>query len=571
MTLTLNPGFLLIAAALWVFAAPRGLRAPGMLCAILAAIALPFAPPFGDYNAFAQLGLTVVPLRLDAQSQVFGLLFGLAAALLALAGMDEDRRMEDAALMALAGGALMAVYSGDLITLVAGLEIAAFGAAGIVFAAGGEAAGRAGRQMLVWQALSGALLVSGVGALLAAEGGVRFERIGADGLGGWLILAGLLIRVGAPLAHVAITAGLSAASVRGGAALAAIGALLPVYALMRGYPGEPLVLGVGVVMALAPLLVIAAQDDLRAAAGYGVLVWIGVLLVAIGTGAPLAISGATVGAFGGALGLLTVLLALSVAVRIAGGETRLSQLGGLAKKLPVTAALGGVGALSLLGLPGLIGHAGNSALRDALMRVGDWATLAALLAAFAAPALHLGLRAPARVFLGSPATAIGPGGAQFGEIVALAIAAFLCLAIGCAPGWLYGLTPPTPLTHNPFAWESVLPQLQLLAAVTTIVFTAAAWTGAHPRAGNPRTRDLDQFYAVSGRVLERGVLGAQRALSAGARTLEGALTSFAAAAWRRAQHQIDQPLTSDAAAHGLALLIIVAVIVVFYGVALGGI
>jgi formate hydrogenlyase subunit 3/multisubunit Na+/H+ antiporter MnhD subunit len=109
MAISLNPGFALLLAALLVWAAPRPLRVALMAAAALAAIALPLAPAFGDHAVFGQFGLRVVPLRLDALSQLFGLTIGLLALSAALMAITRRRASEDALLCLLFGGAATAI------------------------------------------------------------------------------------------------------------------------------------------------------------------------------------------------------------------------------------------------------------------------------------------------------------------------------------------------------------------------------------------------------------------------------------------------------------------------------
>ena len=71
------------------------LRPAMMVACALAAIYLMFEPPFGDTVTLAEIGLAVTPMRLDAQSQVFGLCFALLTAIIALFSSYRRNRIED--------------------------------------------------------------------------------------------------------------------------------------------------------------------------------------------------------------------------------------------------------------------------------------------------------------------------------------------------------------------------------------------------------------------------------------------------------------------------------------------
>src|SRR5262249_34862386 len=115
MAITLNPGAAVLLGAVLALILPRALRPPAMIAAAVAALFLIFEPDSGSGAAFAQIGLSIKPLRLDPLAQVFGLGFALVTAILALFAAQRDDRTEDVALMAHAGGALTAVFAGDLV------------------------------------------------------------------------------------------------------------------------------------------------------------------------------------------------------------------------------------------------------------------------------------------------------------------------------------------------------------------------------------------------------------------------------------------------------------------------
>ena len=73
LAFALNPGFLLIVAALILLAAPRNARPIIMGVAALAAIWLMLGGQFGVRSAMAQMGLPVVLLNLDALNRIFGI------------------------------------------------------------------------------------------------------------------------------------------------------------------------------------------------------------------------------------------------------------------------------------------------------------------------------------------------------------------------------------------------------------------------------------------------------------------------------------------------------------------
>lgn len=442
ISLAVNPGFLLLAAALLAPAAPRALRGPLAVLAAAAAIAAPFLTDFGDYARYVPLGVELVPLRLDPLSQVFGLGVGLATMALAIAGLERASLLETCAILALAGGASGAIYAGDLISFTAFLECASLAICAVVFSAGGAPARGASVLVLGWQAFGGACLAVGAGLLRGESGDLGLnDRLVADP-GGALLLAGLLIKVGAaPLAHVWLREALRHASARGVAAVAGLGLIAPLYGLARAFPGEPALALLGAAMAILPLPLAALEQDPRRLAAYGLASLAGLTALSAGLGGALGQGAAAASAF--ALCLGGALLGLSL-------ERGRGVLG---------AGLAVVGAASLFGAPGTLGYAAAALQIEAALRGASAPVWLALLGGLAGTVLHVGVRF---WVLSGPGDQEQPQVA-FATTLANSLLAFFILVIGVNPGWLFALLPPGAALPDLFRPDRLLGQAQVLA------------------------------------------------------------------------------------------------------------
>lgn len=532
--IALNPGFVLLIGALVVLAAPARLRAPAMILSALGALALLLAPDYGRYGAFAQIGLTMAPLALDALNYLFGLAFIGLAVLVAIYAGGREHRLEDAALMLLAGAATAALFVGDLVSFVAAAELAGLAAAWIVFCAPGKAAAAAGVRLLIWQGLEGLLLLAGVAFLLSDGLRSDFGAMDARTIGGALFLGGLAIRVGAPLAHVWLKDVAANASPVGAAAIALYPALLGVYALSRAFPGELALVYVAAGMMAIGALGACAADDLRAAAAYSLTAQLGLALAAIGLGAPMAIAAGAAHAFAITFAYALLFMALGLFVRRAGSASA-AALAGAGPIAPVSAALLAIGCLAAGLAPGFAPYLSVALAQQAGQGL-PWLAWA-MAATIALGAVHTGVRPWRALFAepahGRPALRRAP---VFSMLLAAALAAFLSLAVGLAPGWLYTLAPPAGVAFAPFAPAVLAPHLSLVATA------AAAWLllralGLAPRERSLRLLDVDALYqgplAGAGRwtgVMLLRLYGVWQALSAAAgRKLAAALEGFARA------------------------------------------
>ena len=491
LAITLNPGFVLIVMALTMFATPRGLRAPAMAGAAMLAMWLLLDHEFGAAAAVAQMGLPVVLLNLDALNRVFGIAFLIALVLIAIYSSARRNRYEDAAILLLAGGAVSALFVGDLVSFVAAVSLAGLAAAWLVFASDQPRANGAGVRVLVWHGLEGLLLLAGVAFHISAgaENSV-FARLDVRSIGGGFIFAALMIRIGAPLAHVWLKDAAGHASSVGAVVLSVFPAMLGVYALARLFPAEQLLPWVGAAMVVVGVMFTAAEDDMRRAAAYGLTAQIGVCVALIGVGSPLARAGAEAHAFTTLFGFMLLQMAWG-AVLAGAGATRMSDLTGLSKAMPLSAAFVFLGGLAGAAAPGFAAYVSLAVALEATA-AWDFRWLNALIAgASGALAVCLALR-PALAAYQPPLRPTPMKDAPFPMLLASALAAFFCISVGLSPSWLYRLTP-TELTFAPYALDRLVPQMELVGAAGA-AYLALRSFGLTIKERRIRLLDMDALY-----------------------------------------------------------------------------
>ncbi len=490
ITITPNPGFVCIIAALIALGTPRMLRAPLMGGAALAALWLMLDSEFGAAAAAAQMGLQIKLLDLDALNRIFGIAMLLALVVIAICSGARRSRSEDAAILLMAGGAVSALFVGDHISFVATAALAGLASSWLVFASPVENASRSGVRLLIWQGIEGLLFLIGVAFQISAgaESSI-FERLDPKTIGGGAIFAALMIRVGAPLAHVWVKDAFAHASPVGGGALAAFSTMLGVYALSRLFPGEFVLVPIGAAMIVLGVAYALAEDDLRRAAASGLTAQTGVCVAMIGVGSPLAMAAAEGHAFTVIFAFLALQLVLG-AILGRTGQVRLSQLEALVRVMPLTALLLVMAGLAAAAVPGFALYATTAIALEATAQwelEWLWALLAAL-----APALLIALMLRPSLVVFRSLSPAPMREAPFPMLLGGGLAVFFCLSVGLAPGWLYGLLP-TELTFAPYALDRVAPQLELLGAagVAYVLLRAMRLT---PAERQTHLLDVDSFY-----------------------------------------------------------------------------
>jgi hydrogenase-4 component B len=219
------------------------------------------------------------------------------------------------------------------------------------------------------------------------------------------------------------------------------------------------ILAIGAVSALLGILYALMEPDLKRLLAFSSIENVGIVLVGFGTAllleahghaslAAVALVAALFHAFNH--GLFKGLLFLAAgAVQHATTERDLNRLGGLARTMPVTFLLFGVGAVAISGLPPLNGFASEwltfqalllAAARTDLGAVIQTASLVALgvLALTVALALAAFVKATGTAFLALPRSADAGRAHEVGrtERAAMAVLAALCVAVGVGAAWV---------------------------------------------------------------------------------------------------------------------------------------
>lgn len=398
-------------------------------------------------------------MRADRLSLLFGYLFHLAAFIAAIFAWHVRDTTQSVASLVYAGSALGAVFAGDLVTLFIFWELLAVSSVFLIWARGSERAIRSGMRYLVFQVTSGVLLLAGAVVHYQQTGSLAFDFIGLQGIGGWLIFIAFGIKCAFPLLHNWLTDAYPEATPTGTVFLSAFTTKVAVYALARGFPGTELLVYIGAVMTCFPIFYAVIENDLRRVLAYSMINQLGFMVCGVGIGTALALNGAVAHAFNDVLfkGLLFMTMG---AVLYRAGNTNGSDLGGLYKSMPKTAALCIVGACSISAFPLFSGFVSKSMVMAAMIEQGYDYLWLMLLFASAGVFHHAGIKIPYFAFFAHD-SGIRTREAPLNMLIAMSIAAILCIFIGSQPQLLYTLLP-WQVDYWPYDTTHVLSQLQLL-------------------------------------------------------------------------------------------------------------
>jgi len=446
--------------------------------------------PEGIHLQFAFLDYQLVPYRADKLSLMFGYVFHIAAFIGIIYSLHVRDTLQQVAAMLYAGSGLGAVFAGDLLTLFVFWELLAFTSVFLIWARRTQRSYAAGMRYLIIQVLSGVILLVGALFYAAENGTLEFGFIGLDGIAGWLIFIAFGIKCAFPIAHNWLTDAYPEATVTGTVFLSAFTTKVAVYALARGYPGTELLVYIGAAMTCFPIFFAVIENDLRRVLAYSLINQVGFMVVGIGIGTALAINGAVSHAFNDVIfkGLLFMTMG---AVLHMTGRINGSDLGGLYKTMPKTTVLCIVGAASISAFPLFSGFVSKSMVMSAAVEEGyDWIWLM-LLFASAGVFHHAGIKIPYFAFFAHD-SGIRASDPPNNMLLAMTIAAVLCIAIGVYPSALYSLLP-YDTGYNPYDATHVLAQTQLLF-FSALAFVWLNLKGLYPPELRSTNLDFDWIY-----------------------------------------------------------------------------
>jgi len=468
------PGLLLVLAAIPVALLPQRLSQPAMLALPVIGLWQLFQMPAEFSQTLQLFGYTLEITRIDALSRVFGIVFHIAAFIGVLYAAHQRDPLQAASSLIYAGAAIAAVFAGDLLTLFVWWELTAVSSVFLIWASRNERALRAGQRYLVIQVLSGLLLLAGAIDLYAQSGSLTFEHIGLDSRGGLLVFLAFGIKACFPLLHGWMKDAYPEATVTGTVFLSGFTTKLAIYALARGYAGTEILIPIGAAMTAFPIFFAVIENDLRRVLSYSLNNQLGFMVVGIGIGTELALNGTVAHVFAHVIYKALLFMAMG-AVLFRVGTIKASELGGLYKSMPWTAAFCIIGSVSISGFPLTSGFVSKSMVISAAN--AEHLLLASLVLLFASAGVldHSGIKIPFFSFFAHDS------GKRVEEapknmLAAMAIAAALCIGVGVYPAPLYAILP-YPVDYAPYTATHVFTVLQLLifAALGFVFLWKMGW------------------------------------------------------------------------------------------------
>jgi multicomponent Na+:H+ antiporter subunit D len=454
-----SPAFVLLIAAVLIGLVRGHARTAVILVAPLITLWAIWQIPDGVQSTVKFLSYNIEPVEGSPLRRLFATVFAIMVFVGGLYSFRIARWYELAAAFAYAAGAIGVCFAGDLITLFLYWELMAIFSTIVVWCGGTPGARAAGIRYAIMHLLGGVVLKVGIEGVVVGTGSIQIQAMLATDFSTWMILIGILINAAAPPVSAWLADAYPESSPTGSVFLSAFTTKTAVLALILLFPGEPVLIGLGLFMVMYGIIYALLENDVRRILAYSIVNQVGFMVVAVGIGTEMALNGAAAHAF--AHIIYKALLFMSAGVVIyRTGKNKCMELGGLFRTMPITTACGIIGALAISSFPLTSGFTTKSMISQAAVDGNLMWVYMALTAASAGVFLHAGIKFPWFVFFQRD-SGLRPKDAPWNMSLAMIIFASLCILLGIFPEPLYALLP-YPVDYEPYSIGKVLFYLQLL-------------------------------------------------------------------------------------------------------------
>ena len=279
MTEFLPPALILLVGAILIGPLRGHLRSVVVLVAPLLTLWAVWQVPDGVVTTAPFLDYVIEPVEGSPLRRLFATIFALMAFVGGLYAFRQAKWYELAAGYAYAAGAVGVSFAGDLITLFIFWEMMALFSTVVVWSGGTPAARAAGVRYAIMHLLGGIILKVGIEGVVVHTGSIDIQPMLATNFDTWMVLIGILINAAAPPLSAWLADAYPESSPTGSVFLSAFTTKTAVLALILLFPGEPVLIWVGIYMVMYGIIYALLENDARRILAYSIVNQVGFMAV----------------------------------------------------------------------------------------------------------------------------------------------------------------------------------------------------------------------------------------------------------------------------------------------------
>ncbi len=444
----------------------------------------------------------LVICKVDALSRVFGIIFALIGLIAGIYSWHVKDTPQQSSALLYGAGALGVTFAGDFFTLLLFWELMAIASTFLIWARRDRESASAGMRYFLVHLFGGSLLMAGIALHFSQTGQTEIRAFApGESVAAWLMLIGVAINTAIPPLHAWLSDSYPKATVTGAIFLSAMTTKSAVYVLARVFPAWEILLYLGVTMALYGVVYAVLANDIRQILAYHIISQVGYMVAGVGIGTEMAINGTAAHAFSHILYKALLFMGAGVVLHTT-GRSKLSELGGLGKCMPLAVWLYMIGAFSISGFPLFNGFISKSIIISSAGVEHLYVAKFLLILASVGTFLHTGLKLPYHTWFGRDSGVKPTKKIPRNMLVAMGALAFFCTFFGVFPQVLYSCLP-FPIDYQPYTKLHLIETTQLLA-LTFVAFWILRWKVA----GEPLIAlDTDWFYRKPAPLIRKIFIG----------------------------------------------------------------
>ena len=461
----LHPALIMLGAGIVIPFVPHLIRKIMLIVMPLIVLVASYNLQYGQQQSIGFINnIDLVYLKVVELSWIFVFILSIVSFTANLFSYNYSNRIEVAAQFLYVASSMGVVLAGDWITLLFFWELMAISSTFLVWAKKDETAKKAGIRYFLVHFFGGNLLLAGI-FIKVSQGEYLINSLSQNmDIASIFILIGISINAAIYPLHAWLPDAYPKSTISGSVFMSCLTTKVAVYCLVRVFPGVPILIWGGVVMCLLGVLYAMFANDLRVILSYHIISQVGYMVAAVGLGSELALNGAVAHAFSHIL-YKSLLFMGAGTILYATGFSKLTDLGGLFKKIPGVVVLYFIGSLAISGFPYLNGFTSKAVILSAASVTKYPEVELLLYLASVGTLISTCLKVTYYSFLGEAKKSYDIKKVPIHMYISMIITAVLCFVYGSFPNLLYNRLP-FEMNYIPYTFDHVISTVQILLAST---------------------------------------------------------------------------------------------------------
>ncbi len=439
------------------------------------------------------VGYELVFCQVDRLSLVVGYIFVIIGFLALLYSLHIEEDGQHVAAFLYVGSSLGVVFAGDYFTLFAFWEIMAVSSVFLVWYQKEKRSLDAGFRYLIMHIIGGCCLLAGIITYVVETGSIAVTHLG-NGPADLFILIGFGLNTAFIPIHTWLPDAYPEGTVTGSVFLSVYTTKTGVYVLARCFSGMPFVAYMGGIMTVYGVLFALLQNDARRLLSYHIVSQVGYMVAGVGVGTELGVNGGIAHVFNHILYKALLFMCMGSVMYMA-GKRKLTEMGGLARYMPVTCITCIIASLSIAGAPGFNGYVSKGmVIASAAER---HMPILELMMVLAAVGTFLSFVKLCYFTFFASNEGIEAKESPLNMQLAMLMTAFLCVFIGVYPRVLFHILPYHSVLYHPYTPSHIIGTIQLFVLAGLAFILAKDMVAPH----RATILDFDYFYRMGGRGL----------------------------------------------------------------------